>query len=111
MSWLKDAALDFIVLIIIMVLAFMGGDILYVVLWVYSALMLLTKILAQFMPALKQKANKTSAPAYVYHGIYGLIVAILIASGYYYLAAPWAIIWILSFYNRPKVSKKSQAAS
>lgn len=109
MGWLKDVYLDFVVLLIIVVFAIYEGSILHVVLWVYTSLLLLSKILAFFMPSLRKKADNTSAPQFIYHGIYGLTVGILIYTGYYYLAGTWAIIWLVSFINTPAAQKKTQS--
>ncbi len=109
MAWLKDVYLDFIVLLVIAVFAIYEGNILHVILWVYTCLLLLSKILALFMPSLRRKAEKTNAPAYIYHSIYGITVAILAYTGYYFLAGTWAIIWLVSFVNSPTVRKKKQS--
>lgn len=99
MGWIKDAYLDVIVLLFIVLFAFYANTILEVVLWVYTSLLLISKILALFMPALQQKANKTTAPPLFYNIIYALTVAVLIYSGNYYLSGAWGCIWIISIYS------------
>lgn len=106
MTWLKDAYLDVIVLILIIVFAVYTNNILEVVLWVYSGLLLLSKIIAFFMPSLQKKANKTEAPRLFYHGIYALTIAIFVYISKYYLAIAWIFIWIASFISSSKSNKK-----
>lgn len=106
MAWLKDAYLDLMVLLLIVVYAVYLNNILEVVLWVYTSLLLFSKILAFFMPSLQQKANKTSAPALFYHIIYALTVAIFIYISDFYLAGVWCVIWIVSIFGSPRTNKK-----
>lgn len=106
MGWIKDAYLDVIVLLFILVFALYENTVLEVVLWVYTSLLLLSKILAFFMPALQQKANNTTAPPLFYNVIYALTVAILIYSGNYYLSGAWGVIWIVSVISFSSLKKK-----
>lgn len=99
MDWIKDAYLDIIVLLFIVVFALYANTVLEVVLWVYTSLLLLSKILAFFMPALQKKANNTTAPSLFYNIVYALTVAILIYSHNYYLGGAWAVIWIVSIFS------------
>jgi len=105
MKWLKDAYLDIVVLLIIVSYAFYPNDVLNIVLWVYTALLLISKLLTFVMPTLNSKANKTSAPPIFYHIIYGLTVAILFYAENFYLAGAWIVIWVvsvISFLNTKK---------
>lgn len=108
MKWLKDAYLDVIVLLFIVSFAVYPNDVLEVVLWVYTALLLLSKFLVFSMPSLQRKANKTETPEWFYHIIYGLTVGILFYIGNYYLGGAWLVIWIVSVISftsakKPKV--------
>lgn len=96
MAWLKDAYLDIIILLFIILYAVTVNQVLEVVLWVYTALLLLSKILSFFMPALKRKASNTTAPNLFYHIIYALSVGIFIYANNYYLGGAWLLVWILS---------------
>lgn len=107
MGWIKDAYLDVIVLLFIVVFALYANTVLEVVLWVYTSLLLLSKILAFFMPSLQQKANNTKAPPLFYNIIYALTVAILIYSDNYYLGGAWAVIWIVSIFSSNSSKKKN----
>lgn len=107
MGWIKDAYLDVIVLLFIIVFAFYGNTVLEVVLWVYTSLLLLSKVLAFFMPALQRKANNTTAPPLFYNVIYALTLGILIYSGNYYLAGAWGVIWMVSIFSSNSSKKKN----
>jgi hypothetical protein len=106
MSWLKDAYLDVIVLLLIAVFAVYTNTILEVILWVYTGLLLLSKVVAFFMPALQKKANQTEAPTLFYHIIYALTIAIFLYITKYYLAIAWAVIWLTSFSGSAQKTKK-----
>lgn len=99
MSWIKDSYLDIIVLILIGFYSFFPGEVIEIVLWVYTALLLLGKILALFMPSLQKRAGKTETPAYIYHIIYGLSVLLLLFVKDFYLAGAWMVVWALSAYS------------
>ncbi len=107
MNWIKDAYLDVIVLLFILVFALYENTVLEVVLWVYSSLLLLSKILAFFMPALQKKANNSTAPPLFYNVIYALTVGILVYSGNYYLGGTWGVIWIVSVFSSNSLKKKN----
>lgn len=96
MAWIKDAVVDVIILLFIVAYAISLNDVLHVVLWVYTGLLLISKVLALFMPSLQRRANNTQVPILVYHLIYAITLGILIYIGDYYFAAAWGIIWILS---------------
>ena len=106
MAWLKDAYLDVVVLLLIVVFAVYTNNILEVVLWVYTGLLLLSKVIAFFMPALQKKANQTEAPPIFYHGIYALTITIFLYIGKYYLVIAWALIWLASFVGSGNNKKK-----
>jgi hypothetical protein len=106
MGWLKDAYLDVIILLFFLLFAFYPNNILEVVLWVYSGLLLISKIMALFMPSLQRKANNTEAPPLFYHLIYAATVALLFYIQSYYLGTTWCVIWLISVINM-KSSKKA----
>lgn len=108
MSWLKDAYLDIVILLVVGIFAVYPNAIFEVVIWVYSGLLILSKFLAFFMPSLQQKANKTGAPEFFYHLIYALTVAIFLLITKYYLAAAWVIIWLLSAISSFRSKNKSK---
>ena len=107
MAWIKDSVLDFAVLILIGVFAFTSNDVIQIILWVYTGILLLSKILYFFVGYLKTKAQKTSTPDWVYHIVYLLGIALFAYSTNYYLAGAWFLIWILSLIPTLKTTKKA----
>ncbi|MFN1833828.1 hypothetical protein AB2B38_001095 [Balneola sp. MJW-20] len=111
MSNLKNLAVDLIALISVIILYYSGNEILNIVIWVYSVLLLIGKISALFMPYLQQKAKKTEAPEWVYHLIYAATTGVLIYGAFYYLSLIWIVVWILSTYISFSRNKKMMADS
>ncbi len=107
MTWLKDVYLDVVVLLVIALFALYTNSILEVIIWVYTGLLLLSKILALFMPSLQQRANKTTAPNLFYHLIYALTVGIFFYIQNYLLGVAWIVIWIVSVISLSSSKKKT----
>lgn len=107
MNWIKDTYLDFLVLLVILVFGFYTNEILKVVIWVYTILLVIGKVIAIFMPSLQRKADQSGAPPYIYHLIYGISVCVLLYIGEYYLGAAWFVIWGLSFFSSYKSKKRT----
>lgn len=95
MKRLKDIYLDIVVLVLVFLFAAKAYHWLAILLWIYTSLLLLSKVLALFMPALSKKA-KSEIPVFIYHIIYLLIVFTFVFGAHYYFAAAWFVIWILS---------------
>lgn len=96
MAWLKDVYLDLTVLLLVIIYGVYTNQVLEIILWIYTALLFISKFLSFFMPSLKKRAEKTSAPDIFYHIIYLITVAIFMIVSHYYLAGAWLIIWIAS---------------
>ena len=83
------------------------------VLFVYTPFMVLMKGVAAFSGSVTTlpKRSRAEAPAWFYHVLYGLNVAILLFAGWWLLAAGWLAIWALSAYaaSRMKLPAKSKA--
>lgn len=99
--WIKDTLVDLISLTLVVIYSITQNNVIEIVLWIYTALLLIGKILYFTFPYLKKKAQKSRVPDSFYHLIYFLTVLALIFSTNFYLTAVWAIIWILS--SLPKV--------
>lgn len=108
MNWIKDSVLDLIILLVIFSLMIVKNDVLIIVLYIYTALLLFGKILALFMPLLKNKAGKSATPLWFHHMVYFLSVGIFVFVEEYYLAGLWGIIWILSAVSAPKQAVRKQ---
>ncbi len=96
MNWIKDAFLDVAVLLIIIILSYFKYPALEIILWVYTILLLLSKILAFFVGFLQSKVSNTNVPEWFYHVIYISSIALLVYVKFYYLGTAWFLIWILS---------------
>lgn len=96
MSWIKDALLDVLSLILIIIFSFTQNSTLEIIIWVYTGFLILSKVLYLSIGFLKKKADKTMVPNWFYHIIYFSSIVILVFAMNYYLASTWAIIWILS---------------
>lgn len=96
MAWLKDVYLDLAVLGVVLVFGIFNNQVLEVLLWIYTVLLLISKLLPFFMPSLKKRASKTSAPNIIYHIIYFTTIAIFMIVSHFYLAGAWLIIWAAS---------------
>lgn len=109
MSWLKDSILDVVFLVVILSTLFYPTDSSFIIIWVYTSLLLLSKILALFMPYLQKRAKKTTTPNWVYHIIYAASMGSLLYLNKWYLAASWGVIWILSVILLSKQTKKEKS--
>lgn len=107
MRWLKDSALDFIFLIVIASTLFYPSNSSFVIIWVYTALLLLSKVIALFMPSLQKRAAKTQTPNWVYHCIYAISFGTLLYLQKWYLAVAWALVWVISIILLKKQSNTS----
>lgn len=99
--WIKDTLVDLISLTLVVIYSITQNNVIEIVLWIYTALLLIGKILYFTFPYLKKKAQNSRVPDSFYHLIYFITVIALIFSTNFYLTAVWAIIWILS--SLPKV--------
>ncbi|HCD53020.1 MAG TPA: hypothetical protein DEQ34_11265 [Balneolaceae bacterium] len=97
MNWIKDSFTDLLFLISSGVLIYTQNQPLYIILWIYTGLLLVSKIAFFFIGMLQSKASKTSVPDWFYHVLYGGTILILALGSYYYLTIAWVIIWGLSF--------------
>lgn len=75
---------------------FLPSDTSFILIWAYTALLLLSKVLAIFMPSLQKRAAKTNTPDWIYHIIYAVSLGALIFINKWYLASAWALIWVIS---------------
>lgn len=109
MNWLKDSLLDILFLGVILSTLFYPSNISFIIIWVYTVLLITSKLLALFMPSLQKRASKTRTPNWVYHTIYAFSLGALIFVGKWYLAATWAIIWGLSIVLLSKQTKNTKS--
>lgn len=105
MSWLKESLVDCIALLIIFIYSFWFNNILEILIWGYSILLLLGKILYFFVSFLKDRPTKNTVPFWFYNLVYFLLCGLLFYSKNIYLGVTWIIIWglsLLAFYQKKK---------
>ncbi|HAW81550.1 MAG TPA: hypothetical protein DCX27_18730 [Balneola sp.] len=107
MNWFKDSILDLVFMGVIISTLFFPSNTSFIILWVYTGLLLLSKVLALFMPSLQKRASKTSTPNWVYHIISAVSLQTLLFIQKWYLAGSWAIIWLLSIVLLTKQNNRS----
>lgn len=106
--WLKDVILDVVALSLILIYAVTDNTVLEIILWVYTILLLIGKVLYFSFSYLQKKANTDHVPPIFYHIIYAISIAALIYALNYYLALLWLLIWILSAIALFKKQKKTK---
>lgn len=109
MRWLKDSLLDVLFLGVIFSTLFYPSNTSFIIIWVYTGLLGFSKILAVFMPALQKRAAKTDTPNWIYHIIYATSFGTFLYLNKWYLAAAWAIIWLLSILLLTKQIKNTKS--
>jgi large-conductance mechanosensitive channel len=111
MTWIKNAVIDIAITAVIGVFAFTAATWSWWIIAIYTPLMVLLKLfaLSGAATAVKQKADQV--PTWFYHVLYAANLVFLLIGVFYWAAAGWAAIWILSVVveskNRP--SKKRAA--
>lgn len=105
MRWLKDSIIDLAFLGVILSTLFYPSDTTLIIIWAYTGLLGISKVLAVFMPALQKRAAKTDTPNWIYHIIYAASLGTFLYANKWYLAVVWAIIWLLSIIILAKQTK------
>ena len=111
MSWIKNALLDILALLLIFALAITANEVLFAIIWVYTGILLIGKILYFFVDFLQTKAQKTDVPDWFYHINYALSVAILAFTGNYYITGAWILVWVLSIVPLIKNTRNKKSMS
>ncbi|NBW93758.1 MAG: hypothetical protein EBR20_05245 [Bacteroidetes bacterium] len=111
MSWIKNSVIDVAVTVVIGVFAFTGASWAWWIIAIYTPLMVLLKVFALSGAAaiVQQKADEV--PIWFYHGLYGANLGLLLMGSFYWAAAGWAVIWVLSVVadsrTRPRRGRKA----
>jgi len=105
MNLIKASFIDILVTLFIIAAIATGITWMYWVVMVYSALMLLLKLIDYsgegFQGMLKQPRDLP--PDWPFHVLYGLNIIILIYAGWYILTAIWTGIWLFSWLKQRKI--------
>jgi hypothetical protein len=93
--WLKDALLDVIVTVVIVLAAIPGLRWARWIVLVYTPLMLVLK-LGALLAAPHLPRTQRSAPEALFHVLYAMNVLVLLVGRWWWMAIGWALIWGLS---------------
>ncbi len=98
MSWLKHVLLDLAVTVVILLAVLTEQAWARWVVWIYTPLMLLLKVVAVFGAGLTAQVKRADAkvPVWFYHLLYAINVGVLLGFGWWLVGAGWALIWGLS---------------
>lgn len=112
MAWIKNVLLDLVVLAVIAIYAFDPAEWGYWVIAVYTPFMLVLKLgaLASGMATAIRGKGADNAPSWFFHLVYAASVLLLLYAEFWWAAAGWMGIWILSAVadarSKPQASKK-----
>lgn len=100
MSWLKNAIVDVLATLVIIGMVLWGWQWAEVVVWVYTPLMLLVRIIALFAGSLMQVGSgEDLPPRWFLHLLYAVNVIVLAVGAAWLLAVGWLLIWGLSIWS------------
>jgi hypothetical protein len=99
-QWFKEVLVDLIATVVIAAVVFFQTPYLEYAVFVYTGLMAVARSLTllnrNFRDLTARKA--TEAPAWIFHILYFLNVAILAYGAFYITAAAWVYIWGAAYY-------------
>jgi len=106
MTWIKNAIIDLAITAVIAVFAFTGATWSWWIIAIYTPLMVLLKLFALSGAAAAVKQKSDQVPVWFYHVLYAANLVLLLVGLFYWAAAGWAVIWLLSVIaesrNRPR---------
>lgn len=105
MNWIKDALVDITVTIFIIAAILLADPWMHWVIWIYTAIMLLTKgivLIGDNFLMLVKKA-KNDVPLWLPHLLYAINTVSLVYAKWWYAAAGWGLIWLFSFIADRKI--------
>jgi hypothetical protein len=93
MGWLRHVIIDFAIVLVILAATFGAYVWAAWIVWIYTPLMLLLKLGSVVS---KVTPSASGVPHLFYHVIYAVSVVVLLYHAWYWEAAGWTAIWILS---------------
>ena len=113
MNSIRHVAVDLIVLVAIFLATMLDVEAAWWAVAVYTPLMLLLKVLAYAggVGAGAIRTAKDAPPDWLLHAIYGASVALLLIDRWYWAAAAWAAIWLLSVLSERRAEAARRAGS
>ncbi|NGP87904.1 hypothetical protein [Fodinibius halophilus] len=107
MSWFKDVIVDITVTATIIATVLIEHSLLFWLLWGYTGLLLLVKLIVLVGDDFLNMMNKakTEAPKWFSHLLYAINTGTLAYFQQWYLAGAWLLIWTLSFITQRKLDR------
>lgn len=104
MSWLKDVIVDIAVSIFIVSAVLLQDPWMRYVIWAYTGLMLIAKLVVLTGDSFSQIAKKarSDAPDWFSHLLYAVNTIALFVGQWWYAAVAWALIWLFSYLAQRK---------
>lgn len=103
MGWLKNVIVDILVTIFIAAAFWLSDTWMWWVIVVYTVVLLIAKSISVTSEGFISKTQKKQqAPEWFLHLLYGVNVLLLALAGWWFLAAGWVAIWILSYLGQRK---------
>lgn len=106
MGWLRHVIIDLAITAFILAATFGGQVWAAWVVWIYTPVMVLLKVGA-FAGNVNPKSNEV--PMWFFHALYALNLVVLLYYAWYWVAAGWVVIWLVSVAtvhrSRPKARK------
>lgn len=95
MNWLKNAIVDLLTIPVIALAVFYSSSFLSYVVYIYTSLMVVARLFSLSSSNFRSITRKkiSDAPLWVYHLIYLINIAILLAGSWFITAAGWIFIW------------------
>lgn len=108
MSWLKDVIVDLLATAAIIAAVLTSNTFLSGIVWGYTGLLLLLKLLVYFGDGFMNMMNKanTSAPDWFTHLLYAVNTGALLAFQWWYSGISWGIIWLLSYLIQRRINEQ-----
>ncbi|MCA1801260.1 MAG: hypothetical protein LC662_02245 [Rhodothermaceae bacterium] len=112
MYWIKNAIVDIIVTITIIIAAIAHVEWLEYVVTGYTIVLLLAKIIIISMNQMQtlMKGRITDVPEWASHMLYATNVIVLAIFNWPVTAALWLVIWLMSYLNYKRVRAKKTPA-
>jgi hypothetical protein len=93
MGWVRHVIIDLVITLCVVLATFFAQGWAAWVVWIYTPAMVLLKIGAI---GAKLPQAKDGPPDWFFHVLYAVNVVILLYHGWYWVAAGWVVIWVLS---------------
>ncbi len=107
MKFLKANLLDLLAVALVAFGLFREVQAITVILWIYLALSLLTRVVGFFVPSMVRRATSDNqTPVWFYHLLYGISIAILIYTNRIELGIAWFVLWVSSAISYWQATKK-----